>query len=167
MNKLSRAQLDAVTYHILQTKPHQALQAELVDHIASLIEQRIKQGQAFPEAFEQVMQQANPQALGKLRQLYLQEFTVAPSAASLMVSRSRLRSQRRTSPQSFQYMLLSSVLTFLVLMLFIALVSRPFAVPVGTFQMVFVVGLAGVMGVFMARWWTTRRLRKPKRFQTA
>ncbi|MBD2703482.1 hypothetical protein IC229_22750 [Spirosoma sp. BT702] len=167
MTKLSRAQLDTVAHQIQQNEPVQALQAELVDHIASMIEQKMEQGLIFPDAFNLIMKQANPQALDQLKQLYSREFMANPSSATLTASRMRLRSQRRTSPQPFQYMLLPSGLVMLILMVFFGLVSRPFSVPIGTFQVVSVVGVAGLMAVIAVRWWTTRRLRKPKRLLTA
>ncbi|WP_332368023.1 hypothetical protein [Spirosoma telluris] len=134
MNKLSPAQLNRLAQQIQQNRPHQALHAELVDHIASLIEQRMDQGQDFPIAFDQVMQQANPQALDQLKQLYHREFTSQPSPATPTNLRNRLRYKRRPETKPFQYMLLSSVLTFLLLMGFLVVVSRPLAVPINAFK---------------------------------
>ena len=64
-------------------------------------------------------------------------------------------------------MLLSSVLTFLILMVFLAIVSRPFAVPIGAFQTVLVVGVLGVVAVFSVRRLLARPRRKSKRFLIA
>ncbi|GAB3884606.1 SoxR reducing system RseC family protein [Spirosoma agri] len=166
MNKLSRAQLDRLTQHIQQTKPHEALQAELVDHIASQIEQRMDQGYDFSTAFEQVMQQANPQALDQLKQVYLQEFGIRHSQLTSTPLRVGIRSKRRPDTKPFRYMLLSSVLTFLILMVFLIVVSRPLSIPIDAFQTAWKAGLAGLVGVFIVRWWLARRLRKPKRLQT-
>ncbi|MBD2754338.1 hypothetical protein [Spirosoma validum] len=167
MNKLSRDQLNHLEQHIQKTNPHQALQAELLDHIASLIEQRMDQGHPFPVAFDQVMQRANPQVLAQLKELYLREFSVRFSSATLTVSRVRLRSKRRPATRPFQYMLLSSILTFLLLMGFLIIVSRPLAVPIGAFQTAWGAGLAGLMSVFFVRWWLSRSRHRPKRLLTA
>lgn len=165
MNKLSRAQLTQIEQQIQQTNSHEALHTELVDHIASLIEQRMDQGQDFPVAFDQVMQQANPQALAQLTQRYIREFTSPFSPVTPRASRIRLRSKRRPDTKPFQYMLLSSVLTFLLLIGFLVVVSRPLSVPIGAFQTVW--GAAGFMCILVVRWWLARRLRKPKHLQTA
>lgn len=163
MSKLSRAQLNLVAQHIQQAKPHHALQAELVDHVASLIEQRIDQGQDFTAAFDQVVQQANPQVLDQLKQLYIREFSGPPATATQL----KVRSKRRPATKPFQYMLLSSVLTFLILMGFLIVVSRPLAIPIGVFQTAWGIALAGILGVFMVRWWLKSRSRKPKSFAIA
>lgn len=166
MNKLSPDQLRHLAQQIQQTRPHQALQAELLDHLASLIEQRMDQGQEFSVAFDQVMQLANPHALAQLKQLYLQEFSSRSSPGMPVAPRVRLRAQRRPATRPFQYMLFSSVLTFLLLMGFLILVSRPLAVPIGAFQTAWGAGLAGLMSVFVVRWWLARNRRKPKRLLT-
>ncbi|GAB4032097.1 hypothetical protein [Spirosoma gilvum] len=164
MNKLSRDQLLWLEQQLQQTRPHQALQAELLDHMASLIEQRMDQGQPFSDAFEQVTQQANPQALGQLKQRYLQEFPARPATIPLMPTRIGLRQKRRPATKPFQYMLLSSVLTFLILMGFLVVVSRPLAVPMSAFKTA--LGALGLTGILIARWWLSRRGAKPKRFRT-
>ncbi|GAB4029968.1 hypothetical protein [Spirosoma jeollabukense] len=166
MNKLSRDQLDHLAQQIQQTRPHQALQAELLDHIASLIEQRLDQGQEFSVAFDQVMQQANPHALAQLKQLYLREFTSRSSQAMAVALRGRSRAQRRPATRPFQYMLLSSVLTFLLLMGFLILVSRPLAVPIGAFQTAWGAGLAGLVSVVVVRWWLGHNRHKTRRLLT-
>ncbi|QDK82078.1 hypothetical protein EXU85_27110 [Spirosoma sp. KCTC 42546] len=163
MNKLSPTQLNRLEQQIQKNKPHQALHAELVDHIASLIEQRMDQGQAFSDAFDQVLQQANPQALDQLKQLYLQEFSSRPSPALPRASQTKRRYKRRPETKPFQYMLLSSVLTFLILMGFLVVVSRPLAVPIDAFQTAW--GAAGLMGILVVQWWLVRRFRNPKRPQ--
>lgn len=160
MNKLSRAQLDYVALQLQQTKPHQALQAELLDHIASLIEQRMNQGQTFAVAFDQVMQQANPQALDYLKQLYFREllFRATPAA-----SRVGLRSKRRSAAKPLQYVLLASLFAFLMVMGCLILVSLSLDVPMSAFQTVWGVSITGLAGVFLVRWWLARQLSKPKR----
>lgn len=166
MNKLSPDQLSHLAQQIQQTRPHQALQAELLDHLASLIEQRMDQGQEFSIAFDQAMQLANPHALVQLKQLYLQEFTSKSSQAMPVALRVRLRAQRRRATRPFQYMLLSSVLTFLLLMGFLILVSRPLAVPLGAFQTAWGAGLAGLMSVVIVRWWLAHNRLKTRRLLT-
>lgn len=165
MNKLSRAQLNRLEQQIQQNKPHQALHTELIDHIASLIEQQMDQGQDFPGAFDRVMQQANPQVLDQLKQHYLREFDSPSPPITLAASRAKIRAKRRPETKPFQYMLLSSVLTFLLLMGFLIVVSRPLAVPIDAFKTAW--GAAGLMGILVVQWWLVRRLRKPKRLQTA
>ncbi|GAB3696742.1 hypothetical protein GCM10027592_20240 [Spirosoma flavus] len=160
MNKLSRAQLDLVAQHIQQAQPHQALQAELIDHLASQIEQRMDQGQAFLTAFEQATQQANVQALVQLKQLYIREFTGQPASAT----QRKLQSKRRPATKPFQYMLLSSGLTFLILMVFFIVIIWPLAIPINVFQTAWGIGLAGLLGILMVRWWLARRSRRPKSF---
>ncbi|WP_080057634.1 hypothetical protein [Spirosoma aerolatum] len=164
MNRLSRDQLTHLEQQLQQTSPHQALQAELLDHMASLIEQRMDQGQIFTDAFDQVIQQANPQALNQLKQLYLQEFPSPLSTVSMKPTRIGLRHQRRPATKPFQYMLLSSVLTFLILVGFLVVVSRPLAIPMRAFQTAW--GALGLMGIVIVRWWLSRKGAKPKRFQT-
>ncbi|MFD2573031.1 hypothetical protein ACFSUS_20485 [Spirosoma soli] len=163
MNKLSPAQLNRLVQEIQHCKPHQALHAELLDHIASLIEQRMDQGQDFPTAFEQVMQQANPLALHQLKQLYIREFS-GPFATA---ARFRVRPKRRPATKPFQYMFLSNGLTFLILMGFLIVVSRPLAIPIVIFQTAWVFALAALLGIGMVRWWLKGRPRKPKSFAIA
>lgn len=161
MNKLSRTQLDQLAQQFQETSPHQALEVELLDHIASLIEQRMDQGQTFSAASEQVMQQANPQVMAQLKQLYLREFSTQTSSGLPLTSRARVRMKRRPTTQPFQYMLLSSVLTFLLLMGFLGVVSRPLAIPIDAFRTAwFAVGLAAIV---ILRWWLTNRFQKAKR----
>jgi|GEM_PF-5501328 len=164
MNKLSHEQLLRLEQQLQQTSPHQALQAELLDHLASLIEQRMDQGQPFSDAFDQVIQQANPQALDQLKHLYLQEFPVRPSTIPLRPTRIGLRHQRRPATKPFQYMLLSSVLTFLILMGFLVVVSRPLAIPIDAFRTAW--GALGLTGILFVRWWLSRKGDKPKRLRT-
>lgn len=154
MNRLSRAQLDLVAQHIRQAKPHPALQAELVDHMAVLIEQQMDQGQAFPAAFEQLVQQTNPQAMHQLKQRYDQAFTgLRPTATQLL-----RRAKRRPATKPFHYMFLSSGLTLLILMGgFLFVVCRPLALPIGVFHTTWSIGLVGVGGVGVVRWWLKSR----------
>lgn len=164
MNRLSRDQLTRLEQQLQQTRPHQALQAELLDHMASLIEQRMDQGQPFSDAFDQVTQQATPQVLDQLKHLYLQEFPAQPSTIPLRPTRIGLRHQRRPATKPFQYMLLSSVLTFLILMGFLVVVSRPLAIPIDAFRTGW--GALGLTGILFVRWWLSRKGDKPKRLRT-
>lgn len=164
MNKLSPEQLLRLQQQLQQTRPHQALQAELLDHMASLIEQHMDQGQPFSSAFDQVSQQANPQALDQLKHLYLQEFPTQPSTIPMRATRIGLRHQRRPATKPFQYMLLSSVLTFLILMGFLVVVSRPLAIPIDAFRTAW--GALGLTGILIVRWWLSRKNTKPKRLRT-
>lgn len=167
MNKLSRDQLKHVEQQLQKSNPHQALQAELLDHIASLTEQRMDQGQPFLDAFDQIMQQASPQALAQLKQLYLREFSIRALPASQTALRVKLRLKRRPTTKPFQYMFLSTVLTFLILMGFLLVVSRPMAIPIGAFHTAWGAGLAACMSVLVVRWWLARKSRKPKQLLTA
>lgn len=161
MNKLSRAQLDQIAQEFQQTNPHQALEAELLDHIASLIEHQMDQGQPFMVASEQVMQQANSQSMAQLKQLYFREFNNPLQSVIPTMSRARIRMKRRPATRPFQFMQLSSILTFLLLIGFLLVVSRPLAIPMDAFQTAW--GAAGLAGILLLRWWLTNKLRKSKR----
>ncbi|QKZ15463.1 hypothetical protein [Spirosoma sp. KUDC1026] len=164
MEKLSRDQLNQVSHHIQQTNPHQALQTELIDHLATIIEQRMDQGSDFQTAFDQAKQQASPQALSHLEQLYAREFMsrfLVPATG-----RAGVKSRHRLAAKPLRNMLLSSVITLLLLMGVLVGISRPLAIPLGAFQPVWGAALLGLSGVTLFRWWLTRRLRKPKRMQT-
>lgn len=163
MNKLSRAQLGLVVQHIRQVRPHQDLQAELVDHMATLIERQMDEGKDFPAAFKQLTQQTNLQIMNQLNHHYRREFTDNRATAA----RLSVRSKRRPATRPFQYMFLSSGLTFLILMGFLLVISRPLAMPIGVFQTAWAVGLAGLGGVLVVRWWLKRRASKSKPFATA
>lgn len=164
MNKLSRAQLDLVAQHIRQAGSHSALQAELVDHMAALIERQMNQGKDFPTAFEQLIQQTSPQAMHQLRQRYDQEFT-GHRATAIPLNR---RAKRRPMTKPFYYMFLSSGLTLLMLMGgFLFVVCRPLGLPIGVFHTTWVMGLVGFGSVGVARWWLTSRSPKPTPFATA
>ena len=158
MTKLSRAQLNLIAQHIRQARTHPALQAELVDHMATLIEQRMDQGQAFPAAFEQLVQQTNPQAMHQLKQRYSREFMgYGPTPAQL-----NRRAKRRPATKPFYYMFLSSGLTLLILMGgFLIVVGHPLSVPIGVFQAAWAIGLVGLGGVLVVRRWLTSRFPKP------
>lgn len=160
MNKLSRAQLDQIIQQFQQTNPHQALEAELLDHIASLIEHQMDQGQTFPVAFEQVMQQANAQVMAKLKQLYLGEFNNPLQSVMPTIPRVSIRMKRRPATRPFQYMQLSSILTFLLLIGFLIVVSRPLAIPMNAFRTAW--GAVGLAGLLLLRWWLTNKHRKSK-----
>jgi hypothetical protein len=161
MNKLSRTQLNLITQQFRQTNPHQALEAELLDHIASLIEQRMEQGQTFPVASEQVMQQANAQVMAQLKQVYCQEFSARLQPGMPAFSTARVRIKRRPATKPFQYMQLSSILTFLLLIGFLLVVSQPLAIPLDAFRTAW--GAVGLAGILLLRWWLANRLRKSKR----
>jgi hypothetical protein len=165
MNKLSREQLDQVAHHIQQTNPHQALQVELLDHLATQIEQRMNQGLSFPNAFDQVTQQASPQALFQLKQLYTREFIAQQLIPA--TGQASVKSRRRLAAKPLRFMLLSSVVTLLLLMSVLIWISRPLAIPIGAFQPVWGAALTGLMGVVLTRWWLARQIRKPKRIQPA
>ncbi|GAB4043820.1 hypothetical protein [Spirosoma litoris] len=161
MNKLSRAQLDQIAQQFQQTNPHQALEAELLDHIASLIEHQMDRGQTFPTASEQVMQQANSQSMAQLKQLYVREFSTQLQSVMPTMSKARIRMKRRPATRPFQFMQLSSILTFLLLIGFLLVVSRPLAIPMDAFRTAW--GAAGLAGILLLRWWLTTKLRKSKR----
>lgn len=163
MNKLSRAQLDLIVRHIRQARSHPALQAELVDHMAALIEQQMDQGRDFPAVFEQLVQHTNSQVLNQLKQHYNREFMdYRPTATQL-----NRRAKRRPATKPFYYIFLSSGLTLLILMVgFLIVLGHPLSVPIGVFQVAWAIGLAGLGGVGVVRWWLTSRFPKPKPFAT-
>lgn len=165
MNKLSRTQLDLIARQFRQTNPHQALEAELLDHVASLIEQRMDQGQTFPAASEQVMQQVTSQVMAQLKQLYYQEFSAPFQPERPTMARAGIRMKRRPVTKPFQYMQLSSILTFLLLIGFLLVVSRPLAIPMDAFRTAW--GAGGLAGLLLFRWWLTNSLRKQKGPQPA
>lgn len=154
MNKLSRAQLNLVTQHIRQAKLHPALQAELVDHMATLIERQMDQGRDFSTAFNQLLQQTNAPVLNGLKQRYNQEFAGHRFTATQL----NRRAKRRLATKPFYYIFLSSGLTLLLLMgglLF--LVCHPLVLPIRVFHSTWAISLIGFGSVGVARWWLTRR----------
>ena len=128
MTKLSSNQLVQVTQYIRQTRSHPALQAELVDHMATLLERQMNQGHDFAAAFEQLIGRASPQVILDLSYRYQQTFTPP-------VSRFNRRQIRRPTTKPFYYMFLSSGLTLLLLMGgFLVVITRPLALSSGVFR---------------------------------
>ena len=150
MTKLSSNQLVQVTQYIRQTKPHPALQAELVDHMATLLEREISQGHDFAAAFEQLTGRASPQVILDLSDRYQQTF-------SPPVRRLNRRERRRPATKPFYYIFLSSGLTLLLLMGgFLVVMTRPLALSSGVFWPTWAIGLAALCAVVGARWWLKR-----------
>ncbi|UHG94739.1 hypothetical protein [Spirosoma oryzicola] len=150
MTKLSANQLEQVTQYIRQTKPHPALQAELVDHIATLLERQLSQGHDFAVAFEQLTGRASPQIIQGLSHQYQQTF-------SPPVSRLNRRLKRRPATKPFYYIFLSSGLTLLLLMGgFLLIMTPPLALSGGVFGPTWAIGLAALCAVVGARWWLKR-----------
>lgn len=155
MHTLSRDQLQRVIQHIRQARPHPALEAELVDHMATLIERQMIQGQDFAAAFEQLAGQASAQILQGLSQRYDQTF-MPP------VSRFNRRLKRRPATKPFHYMFLSSGLTLLLLMGgFLVVTTRPLALSSGVFHPTWAIGLAALGAVGLAWWRLKGRPPKP------
>ena len=151
MPTLSRDQLHVVIQHIRRAKPHPALEAELVDHMAVLIERQMSQGQDFAAAFDKLAGQTSSQALHGLSQCY--DRTFMPP-----VSRFNRRLKRRPATRPFHYMFLSSGLTLLLLMGgFLVVITRPLALPSGVFHPTWAIGLAALGAVGLARWWLKGR----------
>lgn len=158
MHTLSHDQLNQVKQHIRQTKPHPALQVELVDHMAALIERQINQGQDFQTAFQWLVQQTSPQVMQGLNQQYDQTFRAQRSPGT-QVNR---RVKQRLATKPFYYMFLSCGLTLMLLMgSFMLLIGRPLALSNGVFHPTWIVGLAAVGAVGLVRLWLTSRSPKP------
>lgn len=155
MTKLSSHQLVQVSQYIRQTKPHPALLAELVDHLATLLERQMSQGHDFAAAFEQLTGRASPQVILDLSYRYQQTF-------SPPVRRLNYRERRRPATKPFYYIFLSSGLTLLLLMGgFLILTTRPLALSSGVFHSTWVTGLAALGAVGLALWWLKGRPSKP------
>lgn len=155
MTKLSSNQLHRVIQHIRQARPHPALEPELVDHMATLIERQMSQGQDFATAFDKLAGQTSSQALHGLNQQYDRTF-MSP------VSRFNRRQIRRPTTKPFYYMFLSSGLTLLLLMGgFWVVITRPLALSSGVFHPTWTIGLAALGAVGLARWWLKGRFPKP------
>lgn len=165
MHKLSRTQLDQITQQFRQTDPHQALADELLDHIASLIEHRMDEGQTFPAASAAVMQSINPETMAQLKALYLGERTTQATTSLPILMSATLRPKRRPATKPFHYILLSSLLTFLLLIGFLVVVSRPLAIPMAAFRTAW--GALGLAGILVLRWWQTSQHRRSKRYLRA
>ena len=151
MTKLSSNQLVQVTQYIRQAKPHPALQAELVDHMATLLEREISRGHDFAAAFAQLTGRASPQVILDLSDRYQQTF-------SPPVRRLNRRERRRPATKPFYYIFLSSGLTLLLLMGgFLVVITRPLALPSGVFHPTWAIGLAALGAVGLARWWLKGR----------
>lgn len=162
MNKLSDTQLARITYYIQQTSILPELQAELVDHVASLVEKRMEQGLDFSVAFEQVMQQANPQALVRLKELYIQETVVRSLSTTSVAARRRVRAKRRSLSQPIQYSMYGSVFAFIVLMGLLILISRSMSMSLAHSQLAWIMSGVGLTGVLLARWLLSPKIRKLK-----
>lgn len=150
MKKLAPNQLDQVRQYVRQTSPHPALAAELVDHLASLLERQLNQGYDFTTAFAQLTGQVSPQIMLDLNHQFKQTFTPP-------VSRLNRHPKRRPATRPFHYMFLSCALTFLLLMGGFLLIAHPMALSSGVFYPVWAIGLVGVGAVGLARWWLKRR----------
>lgn len=162
MNQLSDTQLDRITHYIQQTSVQPVLQAELVDHVVSLVEKRMEQGLEFSVAFEQVMQQANPQALARLKELYVQETMGRSSLTMSVMARRRIRAKRRSLSQPIQYSIYGSVFAFVVLMGLLILISRSMSMSLAHSQLAWIIGGVGLIGVLVARWLLSPKIRKLK-----
>lgn len=150
MTKLSSNQLVQVRHYVWQTKSHPALQAELVDHMATLLERQLSQGHDFAAAFEQLTGRASPQVILGLSQQYQQTF-------SPPVSQINRRLKRRPATKPFHYIFLSSGLTLLLMMGgFLLVMTRPLALSSGIFGPTWAIGLVALCAVVGARWWLKR-----------
>ncbi len=154
MHTLSRDQLHRVIQHIRQARPHPALEPELVDHMATLIERQMSQGQDFAAAFDKLAGQTSPQALRVLSQHY--DRTFMPP-----VSRFNRRLKRRPATKPFYYMFFSSGLTLLLMGGFLVVITRPLALSSGVFHPTWAIALAALGAVGLTQWWLLKR-RSPK-----
>lgn len=157
MQSLSPGQLKEITQYIRQTRPHPALQAELIDHLASLIERRMHQGEEFRTAFQELVPQASLPVMQQLNQQYNRTFNgLRPT-----VHPYNRRVKHRLATKPFYYMYLSSGLTLLLLIVgFLLLIGRPLSLSDGVFQPTWGIAMAAVGAVGLVRWWLKKRLTK-------
>lgn len=151
MKKLTRPQLTQLEQALYRSGPHQALQTELVDHLASEIEHLIDAGQPFETALHQVMQEANPQAVAQLKQTYQQLVNPVPALAFSRRLAGRRQRKRQLMVNQFPTWLRVSVVAFVTLMICLTWVSQLFALPLGVFGGVWLLGLASLIGSLSAR----------------
>lgn len=160
MKKLTPDQLANLKTYLLQTSPHQALQTELLDHLACEVEQWMDKGHSFETALGVVRQEASIQAVSQLKQRYQRELETPYQ----FVARSTARRQKRRRPylKQFRYMLLSNGVAFVAFMVCLTLASRPFAVPLHTFNGAWLAGLISLCGAVAVRLLLRRRSKKRK-----
>lgn len=162
MKQLTRPQLIQLEQALRRNGPHQALQAELVDHLASEIEHLIDGGQAFEAALQQVMQEASPQAVAELKQTYQQMLNHVPQPTLLPRLSLGRRGKRRSVAEPFQQWLQGSVVAFITLMVCLTWVSQLFALPLDAFGGVWLLGLVSLLVALSARLLFRRRPRRLK-----
>ena len=148
MKKLTASQLVRLKQKVRRTRPHRALQPELIDHLATEIEKLMEAGQDYEIALQLVMQQANPRAVAQLRDTYRQSIGYhSVSGKSISLSARHYRKRQHVAAQ-FPAWLRGSVVTFLTLMICLMWVSQLFAVPLAVFKVVWAVGLISMLVVF-------------------
>lgn len=151
MTKLTRPQLIQLEQALRRSGPHQALQAELIDHLASEVEHLIDGGQSFEVALQQAMQEANPEAVAQLKQTYQQVLNRVPLPALLPRLSGGQRGKRRSVAKPFQQWLQGSVVAFLTLMICLTWVSQLFALPLKVFGEIWLLGLTSLLVALSAR----------------
>lgn len=160
MTKLTRPQLTQLEQALRQRGPHQALQTELVDHLASEVEYLINSGQSFETALHQAMQEANPQAVAQLKQTYQQVFNQVSLPTLLPRLSTNRRGKRRPVDKPFRQWLYGSVFAFVVLMICLTWVSQLFSLPLKALSEVWSLGLTSLLAALIARLLFRRRSRK-------
>lgn len=151
MKRLTASQLAELKQALGRRGPHQALQAELLDHLATEIETLVNDGQTYETALQQVMQEANPQALAHLKQTYQQSFGFVPiPTLPRRLSGRRYRNRQAVSAQLPTWLRVSAF-TVVTLLICLMWVSQLFAVPLYVFNLVWISGLTSLCAAFSAR----------------
>ncbi|WP_420151220.1 hypothetical protein [Spirosoma sp.] len=160
MKKLTASQLNQLKDALRQNRPHQALQTELLDHLAIDIEHRMNGGQSYETALYRVMQEASPQAIAQLKQTYRQMLDTVPLSIRPGRLSSRRTGKHRSRPEQFQQWTQVSVITFVTLMICMMWVSQAFSVSLKAFGNVWLVGLMSLTGALGAQLLFQRRHRR-------
>lgn len=151
MKRLTPSQLAELEQALSGSHPHQALQAELLDHLAAEIETLMNNGQSYELALQQAMQEANPQALAQLKHTYQQSLGLVSVQVLSRRSPGRRYRKRHSASTQLPTWLRTSAFTFVTLMICLMWVSQLFAVPLGVFNFVWVAGLTSLSVVYSVR----------------
>ena len=151
MKRLTALQLAELKQELSRSCSHQALQAELLDHLAVEIETMMNDGQTYEMALHQAMQEANPQALAQLKHTYQQSLNFVPLPSLLRRPSGRRYRNRQSVSTQLPTWLRTSAFTFVTLMICLMWVSQLFAVPLGVFSLVWVAGLISLSVIYSVR----------------